>query len=218
MKLLTINLARAIWFFHLNDLNPRGKDVERNVLSEIGKRYSFLKTPDMKEMIEARNKNQPFVLQHGSFKDVEITALTIYRDAIFADTRSSTQDSEAFLVDVFEWVTELGLLDYKTIAIRRYYVSEIYVSLNKSLNVINPKFSQFAKMLEEKTKTSHKKLHFEAASLGFWIDPDIKHAHVHFRLERQADIGFDEGRYYSMAPLETDEHLKALEILEEMMV
>ena len=218
MKLLTTSMARAIWFFHISDLNPRGRDVERNVLAEIGKKYSFLKVPSVEEMIEAHSKNQPFVLKHGSFQNVEIVALTVYRDAVFADTRSSTHDSESFLVNALEWLaSELGLLDYKTIAIRKYYVSEMYVSLNKSLNMINPKFVQFSKMLQEKIKTPYKNLHFEAASLGFWIDPDIKHAHVPFRLERQVDVGFEEGRYYSIAPLETEEHLKALEMLEEMM-
>lgn len=222
MKLLSINLARTIWFMYLNDLNPRGRSVQRNGILEIASKYAFPKVPTAVEILEAHQKNQPITLAGGTFKnnkgiDVEM-GLSIYRDALFADSRSTTQDSEEFITEMLEWLSaELGLVDYKTLAIRKVYVSEMYVSLDKSLNMINPKFSQFAKTLGEKIKTPFKNIHFEVASLAFWIDPDTKHVHVPFRLERQTEAGFAQDRYYSMAPLETEEHLKVLETLEGLM-
>lgn len=223
MKLLSIQNARALWFLHLNDLNPRGRSVERNVFSEIAKRYSFTKVPSLVEIVEARQKNQPIQMLYGVFRapsgeDVSIS-LQMYRDALFADTQSTTSDSEAFLNDMLGWLaSELGLVDYKTIAIRKLYVSEMIVSLEKSLNMVNPKFSQFAKYLQEKTNTPFKNIGFELGSIGFWIDPAVKHHHVPFRLERQAEIDFSEDRYYSIAPLDTEEHLKALNSLEKLMI
>jgi hypothetical protein len=222
MKLLSVNLARALWFFHLNDLNPRGKSIQRDAFAEMGQRYAFAKFPDAKEILEARQKGAALEFSLGQFKspsgEIVQLALTIYRDALFADTRSFTADSDAFLTEMLEWLTsEFGLVDHKTLPINKFYVSEIYVSLNKSLNMINPKFSQFAKILGEEIKTPFKNVSFEVGALGFWIDPAIKHVHVPFRLERQEGVGFSEGRYYSMAPLETEEHLKALETLEKLM-
>lgn len=222
MKLLSIHIARAVWFFHLNDLNPRGKAIERDLLSGIGQRYSFAKMPGVQEIIEARQKNTGIQATSGIFKspsglaiDVE---LTMYRDAIFADTRSSTTDSEAFITDMLDWLTqEMGMLDHRTIRINKIYVSELYVQLDKSLNFINPAFERFTSMLRTNIKSPTKDLNFEAGALQFWIDPALKHAHVPFRMERQEGIPFSENRYYSMAPLETDEHLKAIEMLEKTM-
>lgn len=222
MKLLSVNTARALWFFHTNDLNPRGRAVERDIYAGLAKRYSF-KIPDPKEMAELRQKGGGVVFSDGLFaKDKATPAiqvnLTVYRDAMFADTRSSTTDSDAFLDDLLNWMhSEIGLLDYKSIAIRRLYVSEVYISLEKSLNKFNRQFDEFAKFLASKIKGPTKNLSLEVGALAFWIDPEIKHVHIPFRLERQDGSAFDEGRYYSMAPLETEEHLAAIEQLEKMM-
>jgi hypothetical protein len=222
VKLLSISTARAIWFFHQTDLNPRGKAVERNAIVEIGRRYKFAKIPTPAELVDARQKNEPVVYPAGEFQSPSGTtievALTAYRDALFADTRSNTSDSEAFLVDMLEWLTsKLGLVDYKTISIRKMYVSEIYVALDNSLSGINPKLKKFVKSLTEKMKTPFKDIYFDVGSLSFWIDPALKHTHVPFRLERQVDVGFDEGRYYSIAPFETDVHLEAVAELEKLL-
>jgi hypothetical protein len=222
MKLLNIGLARAMWFFPLTDLNPRGKSVERELLRELAKRYSFSNSPTPLDVAEARRKNEAVTLRDGVFKnakgqDVEIT-LHIYRDALFADGRSDTKDSEDFLTDALEWLSnEFGLVDHTTIRIRRLFASEIIVSLDKSMNLINPKFGEFAKMLGETIQTPFQNIRFEMSALGFWIDPDVKHIHVPFRLERQADFGFSQNRYYSIAPLGTEDHLDAIQQLEKMM-
>lgn len=223
MRLLSISVARSIWFFHLGDLNPRGKAVDKNLLLEIGKKYSFAIVPDVKQIVEARQKNTPLDFTNGVFKsptgEVIDIKLSLYRDALFADTRSSTTDSDAFLTDMLETLaSEFGLVDYKTLPIRKLYVSELFVALDKPLNLVNPKFSQFAASLQKKIKTPFKNISFELGSIGFWIDPDVKHHHVQFRLERQAEVGFAEGRFYAMAPLETEEHLKALTELESLFV
>ena len=197
--------------------------VERDIFTAMAKRYSFAKMPDLKELAEARQKGGPLVFSDGVFKIADGPAinvsLTAYRDAIFADTRSSTKDSDAFLDDMLGWLnSEMGLLDYKSVAIRRIYVSEVYISLEKSLNMFNKKFSDFCKFLASTIKGPTKNLSVEVGALVFWVDPEIKHVHVPFRLERQEGSAFDEGRYYSMAPLETEEHLSAIEQLEKMTI
>ena len=222
MKFLSIKVARSLWLLHLSDLNPRGKSITRDALSEIAQRYRFATIPDVKDIIEARQKNQPFHLLGGVFQSksgnrIDV-AVTVYRDGIVADTTSSTSDGDDFLTDVFTWLhTDLGLLDHQTLPIRKLYVSEVYVTMEKSLNIINPKLEAFIKLLQSKLKGSSRKPIYEIGSLAFWIDPEQNPKHTHFRIERAEDIPFHENRYFSAAPLETDEHLKALELLEEIL-
>lgn len=221
MKLLSVSLARAVWVLHLNDLNPRGRSVEKNVILEIGRKYQFPRVPTPVEIVEARSKNQPITLAGGTYRareqtDVEV-GLSIYRDALFADTRSDTEDAEAFLNEMLDWLAnEFGLIDHSTLGVRKLYVSELYVSLSGSLNRLNPAFAKLAEFMQSKIETPFQNISFEAAALAFWIDPAVKHVHVPFRLERQSDIAFEENRYYSMAPLGTSDHLRALELLEKL--
>lgn len=222
MKLLSVSVARAMWFMHLSDLNPRGRSIAGDVIAEITTRYMFPKAPTPIEIVEARKKNEPLVISGGRYKteanEVVEVSLSMYRDALFADTQSSTNDSESFLIDLVEWITQkFGLVDYKTVAIRKLYVSEMYVSLDRKLNSINPKLADFVRELGGNIKSPVKNIEFELGAISFWIDPEIKHHHVPFRLERQVDAAFSENRYYSIAPLETEAHWAALGKLERLL-
>lgn len=222
MRLLSIRATRSLWLFHVGDLNPRGKSVTRDALSEMATRYSFAKIPDVKEITEARTKNQPFVFGGGIFKTktgitTEIS-LTLYRDGILVDSTSSTSDGDEVLDDLLSWLhTDLGLIDYKTIQVTKVYVNEVFVSMSNSLNAINPKLDAFMQMIGTKLKSPVKKPTYQVGALGFWIDPEQNPKHVHFRIERAEERPFSENRYYSIAPLETEEHLKALQVLDDLM-
>ncbi len=222
MNLLSINQARSVWLFPLNDLNPRGKIIERDVVSEMATRYKFAKAPDVKEIVEAREKNKGLIFADGLFKstsgEIINVTLTIYRDGLIADTRSSTIDSDNVLNEVLTWLqTDFGLLDYKSILVNKIYLSDVFVSMARSLDIINPKFKRFAEMLTAKVKSPSAPLKFEVGALGFWIDPAQKVPQVNFRLERAEGVPFSENRYYSIAPLETEEHLNTLSELENLL-
>ena len=222
MKLLSIIRARSIWLLHLNDLNPRGRSIERNVVAEMAARYEFSQVPDAKEIIELRRENKPVVLEGGQFKAADGTTidvtLSIFRDGLMADTRCSTGECDRFLSEILTWLhTDIGLLDYRTLSKRNLYVSEIHVESENSLNIVNPAFERFAELLSTKVVGPIAKPKYELGAIGFWIDPEQNPRHIHFRLERQEDVPFTENRYISSAPLETDQHLEALALLESML-
>jgi hypothetical protein len=222
VKLISVKNARAIWLSNLNDLNPRGRAIERDVLSELARRYSFARIPDIREVVEARKKNQPIVLESGTFLaqsgDAISIELSVYNDGLIVDSRCSTRECERFLEEVFSWLhVECGLVDFRTIAIKKLYVSELHLSSENSLNIINPAMDRFAEILAGKIASPIKNVKYEVGALGFWIDPAQNPRHVHFRLERQEDARFEEKRYYSIAPLQTDEHLDALAVLENLL-
>jgi hypothetical protein len=222
MKLLSVKGARAIWLFPLADLNPRGKASERNGLLEIGKRYQFATSPSPADLVMAREKNLPIRYMSGTFlppkKDAISIDLQIYRDGIVADSRSSTADSTAFIEDLLTWACkEFGLLPHERVVKHKLAVSEVYVSTERSLSLINPKLAAFSKFLTSKTQ-AHAGAQFEVGSIGFWADQtEVPTKPVHFRFERAEGVSFAENRYYSIAPLDTDEHLELLDRLENLL-
>src|SRR5205823_6607519 len=114
MKLLSVNVARAIWLFPLTDLNPRGKASAKDGLLEIGARYNFAVRPTPLDLITARQKNEAVRFLGGVFappqKEPVSIDLEIYRDGVVANTRSNTADSSAFIEDLLIWLAkEFGL-------------------------------------------------------------------------------------------------------------
>jgi len=221
MDLLSINLARSIRLFPTIDLNPGGKAIDRDAIKGVSQRYAFAKVPEPKDVVEARQKNQGIVFSNGLFKTTAgktaMITLTTYADGLVVDTRSSTSDADEFLDDLFRWLhTELELPDPKTIRMKCLYYSDLFISMSRSLNIINPKFAAFSQMLTSMTKSPQAPLNFEVGALGFWIDPAHKAQQTNFRLERAQGVPFSENRYYSAAPLETEDHLKALSELERL--
>ncbi len=216
MKVLSVEQARTLWLFPLKELNPTGKAVEKNLLGGIGHRYGFTVVPTPLDIVASREKNDPLKYLHGGFTfgDKSLTVdLLLYHDGIVVDTRSSTSDSDAFVDDLLTWaVNEFGLNQHQGIYKTKRYLSHLWVSFDRSLQLINPKLSGFAKSLNE---VADGNATFELASLGFWPNPQGPAQLANFTLERSAKDPFASNRYFSGAPLQTDDHLRLLNELEK---
>lgn len=227
MKVVHVRLARCIWIFDLQDLNPTGKDFFKDVIVWISERYDFRVPPDPSVLV-AGNKSGPagqatgIVFQKGRFRAqeeafVEISGLTLYNDGIVVDTFSSTLEGDLFAQDLLASAAREFGLAYDDDTIRkRLYLSELIVRSDFSLDAINPRLAAFAARvgdaLPEGLRTQ-----FRIAGISFWSEPNDAGIHRVFTLERQLGKTFSEHRYYSQAPLPTNEHLRLLEELEQVL-
>jgi hypothetical protein len=84
------------------------------------------------------------------------------------------------------------------------------------LTTINPKLGKIAKALASLVPPGSS-TSYEATSLAFSTDFKDGTPLVSFKFERQINIPFSEHRYYSSAPVHTDDHLELLESLEKML-
>jgi hypothetical protein len=145
-------------------------------------------------------------------------SLTVFQDGLIANNRSSTEHGDEFLNDALEWMkTDMGAVDHNTISIKRIYLSEMFVSLERPLAAVNPRFDAFAKLLASTIKSTAQDLRVDAGGISFWIDPSLKTQQAHFRVERADNAAFAENRYFAGAPLETEIHLQALARFEEIL-
>jgi hypothetical protein len=220
MELLSVARARSIWLIHLQDINPRGKNVNAHIIEWLRDKYHFLKFPS--SIYDRDTTNQSLMFNNGSFlgndgSSVEID-LSFYNDGLIADTRASTKDSDIFLGDLLNsFVRDFDLV-YKPEMIRkRLYVSELNLRLKQPLSNINSKMQAVVhKIISMIGDEDVKTLNF--ASLGFWWDPASASAQSHFQFERTLNVPFSEQRYYSRAPLQTEDHLQLLDEFEELLL
>lgn len=214
MKLLAVRLARTIWLFPRYFLNPKGADT-RPVLEAIKAKYNFLKTPlDIPVPASGDMKFEfgSFAAKNGA---VTITAMTLHADGLVVDTRSSTDDGDAFLEDVIAWVSkDYGLPSYNDLPIKRLYASELNLTLDKTPKIFDTKMASF---LSEANSILGQDRGGKAEFVGFQVGPDptLTDKAAPFRFEREINTAFEENRYYSFSPTGTAVHFKLLELLEK---
>jgi hypothetical protein len=218
MQLLSVGRAQSVWLFDANDLNPRGRYIFPDLiewLKEEGQFEVFPKSPD--DLDETKG----LAFKRGSFplgnEDLTVE-LTLYNDGVIANTYSSTKATDIFIENTLTNAAQEFDLKYGTDLIRsKTHLSEIVVRMEKELGVLNPKLSDFAKRISEAYGHSWANP-FEVGGISFWSDTSLSALKAApFALERKVNVAFSEHRYFSRAPLHTDDHFKLLEEFEQIL-
>lgn len=220
MRLLSVQRARSLWFVNLTDLNPHGHSLLR-IIPRIIEKYNFQKFPTKYEEFDL---TQGAKFLGGTFKkknsehDINVDFYA-FNWGLFADTRSSTEDSDAFLDELLTWIAiELDLVPYQEILKTKVFLSELWVQTDKPLNSLNPKLTDFANRLTSLiVGHEHHPIAFETTGINLWTNPIITNPPGAFRFERVEGAPFNENRYYSAAPLQTDVHLEMLMEFEDIL-
>lgn len=217
MKLLSVNLARSLWFCHVADFNPKGLNVYPIIIPILVSSYKFKKYPSENEVID---ETKGVTFENGEFtNDEDITVnvnMTIYSDGLVVDTRSSTKDSDDFLVDILtRFHEELNMPIYDDVIKRRSYLSQLFISTHKSLELINPRLKEISNYLSENVLAGM--IPYETGGIHFWPDQTNVIKTSPFIFERTLNVPFSENRYFSAAPLKTDQHLELLIMLENIL-
>ena len=217
MELVSVATARVAWLFDIAELNPRGKSIFPEILEWLEEEYHFEKAPksatDLDDSKALSFSRGTFQVQEEIFVDVE---LKIFSDGLVAHTWSSTRNSEAFLDNILKSAADEFNLTYKPEIVRRKIcLSELNVRSSKELIGINPKLAQIAEKVSE-LLPKNIKLAYEFAGLAVWPIQGVSNTSIApFRFERKLNTSPDEHKFYSTAPLHTDEHLELLDWFEK---
>jgi hypothetical protein len=214
MELLNVLRARSIWLFDINDLNPHGKRFGPEMLSWLKETYKFTKIPSS---VDDLDETKALAFLNGGFQvspeNTIVVELKIYTDGFVADTRSSTKDTDRFIDDVLSSAAKQFDLVYRADIIRnKLYLSELNVRYKGSLQTLNPKMQAFTDKISHLINGK-----VELCGMGFWAEQKTSGPFSPFRFERKIDAPFSQQRYYSAAPLPTQEHLGLLEELEKVL-
>jgi len=213
MKVINVAGARSVWLFDINDLNPRGKDIMPELLEWLKDNYHFDKAPASIDQLDEKTKALKF--ERGRFQikeEIYITiGLEIYKDGIVAFSNSSTRDSEAFAEDLLSFTSKEFSLPYDSEIIKaKMQTSELIVRLDSPLSNINPQLANFAAKITSTCGYSDVP-RFELSGIGFGNDPLRSRLKLAgFLVERQHNTEYAQSRFYSKAPVHTDQHEELL--------
>lgn len=213
MKLLSVSLARVVWFLDTNELNPGGKDMFTHLIPALCDDYKFKGYPTRADDL---SKGMRFTL--GEFVKNDDTALavnaTIFSDSVTAETFSSTQDSEDFLDNVMNELPDLGFYYDPEMISRKTYVSQVVVRCTKRIASLNPALAEFARHVSSAVGEGD----FETAAIELWPDQSRAFKPSSFSFQRKTGEPSNSNRYWSQAALQTDKHLELLEELERTLL
>jgi hypothetical protein len=214
MQLSAVMLARLFAFIEPVDLNPRGKSYYPHLVSALVERFGFLKYPkDPDDFDETKG----ITFQMGRLGDITVHQVQIFNTAILIDTASSTDDSEKVLQDTLIWATEhLGLSYQPGMIKRRTYVSQVSFYSEALLERINPAILRLAERVNARLPEFWGlPLTYHPISVILSYDPlTTKLTPAVFSIERRAEAPFSENKYFSTAPLPTEEHIAFLQDFE----
>lgn len=128
---------------------------------------------------------------------------------VVIDTRSSTADAEHFLMDATDWAERFFGADHAPDRLgRKVFLSELSFYSKALFGLLNPKFQRIATRLGEVVTHYAREPHtFAPFGLSFHVDPPTHLGALNLRIERLAGNPFWENKYFSSAPLPTDQHL-----------
>jgi len=216
MHLLSVGLARSIWLFDTNQLNPGGKSIFPDALIWLGEKYSFQTFP--KSLSDVDSEKKGFLFKAGEFQtdtDSITVNLSIYNDGLVAETWASTEKGDLFLEDVLRSAASRYSLVFPPV-IRKQYVSELTVHLNHPLSNNDPLIAEFCKTLDRLFE-KHRLPAFELHGLGFGFDVSrSSYKPPGFMVERKFGVDFSLGQFWSKSAFSTQDHLFALGEFEKL--
>jgi hypothetical protein len=214
MELLSVLQARALAWVEPAELNPRAAVFFPDLVQALVARYNFQKFPQKPEDFD---EAKGVTFGAGRLGNSVIDQVIIYTYGLVIDTRSSTQESKRLLEEALLWAsTELGLV-YKPSMIKRWqYASQVIFRSDVPLTDVSPPIQGMARKLTARiAENMGERLSYELTALVVDYDQLArKHPLGRFSIQRRENTPFSENKYFSEAPLPTDDHIALLEQFE----
>jgi hypothetical protein len=173
MRLLAISLARVTVFTDIYEWSPQNRISFREFSQGFVERYGFLKWP---QTIEEFDFQKGVVFQLGMLGSQSIDSITMFTKGVVIDTRSSTEDTENFIIDAAQWTEQFFGTEHDPGRIsRKSFLSELSFYSEQPLDFLHKKLRDFATRLGEAVSHHAREPHnFEPSGIIFSSDPPTR--------------------------------------------
>ena len=219
MEVLAVRTARLIAYLNAEELNPAGRPIAHEYFKGFIERYQFIKRPiTVEEILDPEGKGVTF--EQGKLGDVGINKVVLFDWAVVIETSTSTAASEQILLDILNWGAEtFGMSNRPSLITLRNYVSELVFTSNLSLPALSPQLQTLSDKITELVGSYlGNSLPFETVGFTLAFDStQAKQLYTPFQIQRLVDTPFSQNKYYSGAPLQTPDHISAIEQIEAIL-
>ena len=217
MKIMAIKQARFIALFDVDELIPSGLVSMSRIAPMISKRFEFQKYSAPREE-EREGKSKGFEFFDGIWDDgTPVQRLAIFNDGIIIETRISTSRSKEILIASLEWAEgEFGVHASSDIMRRLRYLSVLSFQSEAPILGFGSALSNIAdRMSTAMASITGQERRYSGTRIDIDFDRSSgKEPIASLTIQTLALEPSESHRYYSQAPLPTDEHISLLEKFE----
>jgi hypothetical protein len=219
MRLISTEYGQSLQLIVMDEVRPlRGGTYLPDLISSIIQRYRFVSYPtDLAAAAQQGAKFQTGVIELAGIV-IPITSLDIYNDGIIVTTRD-TDDSDIVFDDFAGWAIQTFNLREPTTKIPRKHASNVVVDFDVSLGSFIRNFELISKLISSAFATAGISHDMHVARLSIGADPatsKLSQVQATLTIEPRGGQPFTSNRYFSGAPLRTQEHLALLSALERL--
>jgi hypothetical protein len=195
------------------------------VIAEVATRYHFVEFPtDISQLIAhgTLEPESPAVFRHGKTNIGDrlllIDELQVYANGTVVSTQGPTTDSDIITEQLVIWASERYNLQFESIK-PFGHVSNIEVRFTNPLPDLFSPLRELGSAINASLGPFWEDMPpYEMTAIYFGMDPTRapKNNAGIFRIERRAEMPFEQGLYFSEAAISTDNHLKILEKFERI--
>jgi hypothetical protein len=217
MKVVTKEGGRILDRLSTEELRPAKGIFLPDFIAAINARYKFTSYPT--NLMEAA-KGGGAKFEYGKF-DMDdgpavIKELSLYSDGLICEAYD-TPMADLVLDDFIEWATAEFNMQPRQNPVMRTYSNSLVCIFEKEVESALDKISQMNKLFSKSLKDAYGwDYKVDLARIACQVDPtNIPHLrNTNFVIERRVQSPFSENRFFCLAPLKTDAHIKLLETIE----
>lgn len=191
----------------------------RSLVAPIVEKFGFQVVPSTPEELDIKDKGISF--RDGYYDGQTVDDLTLYADGIKLDLRSTTAQGQVMLTEMLAWLAEdFGLTFHSNTVTRWNFVSNVVFTSMMNLDLIHPALLTLTQRITEEMKGDQRVTSgFQVEGLKIDVDQTFGVKQMAgFTIERRAKVPYEQGKYFSAAPLPTDVHISLLEEFEQNLV
>jgi hypothetical protein len=211
MQLVSSESGQSLQYISMDEVHPiRGGIFLPDFAGAIATRYRFQTFPERIQMPQAIKFEQGIISLDGI--DIPITSLDIYTDGV-SITASHTTDADTALTDFLRWACETyGFREPRTILPRRYQ-SRIIVDMPDSAgNVFFNTFDAINRIVSARLGSAQP---LEVTQITIGPHPPTQYPFLQtWLLQARTGGPYVANRYFSAAPLSTEDHFNMLQEIE----
>jgi len=184
------------------------------LVQKIKVRYGFLAAPRDEDLLPS-DPPRGAVFQHGRLitegRLIVVDRFTVFNDGLVADSSSSTDDADLFLDDLISWAEKE--LPKAEVFGPRYYLSQIEIQMNTSLERFAPHFIPIGEKLTSLLNMYGLSVsRYEVTAIQLNFDQTGKQAPQPgvFFIDRRLNMPYNDNVWFAQAPLKTADHVALL--------
>ncbi len=184
------------------------------IIQKIKVKYGFLIAPRDEDLLPS-DPPKGAVFQHGRLitegRLIVVDRFTVFNDGLVADSSSSTDEADLFLDDVISWAKQE--LPRAEVYGPRYYLSQIEIQMNTSLERFAPQFMPIGEKLTSLLNTyglSVPRYEVTAIQMNFDQTGRLPPQPGAFFIDRRLNVPYNDNVWFAQAPLKTADHIALL--------